>query len=40
VARTPTARGGRVVVADEAGNAYVADSHTGRILVFTRRATP
>ncbi len=34
VATAHTARGARVVVADEAGRAYVADSGGGRILVF------
>jgi DNA-binding beta-propeller fold protein YncE len=34
VATAPTAQGARVVVADAAGRAYVADSAGGRILVF------
>lgn len=34
VATAHTARGARVVVADESGRAYVADSGGGRILVF------
>jgi hypothetical protein len=37
VRTVPTARGARVVVADPAGNAYVADPLGGRILVVSRR---
>src|SRR5262249_44427511 len=36
----PTSRGTRVVVADPAGNAYVADPLGGRILVVSRAPTP
>ena len=34
VGSAPTAKGARVVVADAAGTAYVADSSGGRILQF------
>jgi hypothetical protein len=37
VEAVPTSRGARVVVADPAGNAYVADPVGGRVLVVTRR---
>jgi DNA-binding beta-propeller fold protein YncE len=37
IARAPTGAGARVVVADDRGRAYVADSARGRVLVVDRR---